>query len=468
MFERLDQARVLTRNQIKIIAAAIVGDMLEFFDYFLIGFVLAFIIKPWNLTFGESAFILLSSGVGAILGAFIWGRLADVIGRRKVFIATVLNFSMASGVLAFTPDNDWIFLSTFRFFVGFGVGGLYVVDLPLVQEFVPTRMRGAIGGLVTACIPLGVMLASAIAAFLTPDIGWRGLFLVGVLPALFTLVVRAWVPESPHWLLSQGRREEARRSLAWALQVPAESLPIPVQRQAPQKTAWSELFRYPRSLAVSWMASIGAQTASYGIGLWAPTLFVLQLGVTPARAAFLFMWVKVAGIIGRVSFAFMADIFGRRNTGMLCGFGAAVCVAGAGLFHGSTLGGVSVFWLLIVIGDFFYDGGFALIGPYMAEVWPTRLRASGMGSAYGFGGIGKIIGPLGLALIVGTSNVIEPKATLAAVTPSFLYFAAWLVLCGMAFALFGFETGRRSIAAIDDELVEDAPVARGLAAEIRK
>jgi len=324
MFERLDQARVLTRNQIKIIAAAIVGDMLEFFDYFLIGFVLAFIIKPWNLTFGESAFILLSSGVGAILGAFIWGRLADVIGRRKVFIATVLNFSMASGVLAFTPDNDWIFLSTFRFFVGFGVGGLYVVDLPLVQEFVPTRMRGAIGGLVTACIPLGVMLASAIAAFLTPDIGWRGLFLVGVLPALFTLVVRAWVPESPHWLLSQGRREEARRSLAWALQVPAESLPIPVQRQAPQKTAWSELFRYPRSLAVSWMASIGAQTASYGIGLWAPTLFVLQLGVTPARAAFLFMWVKVAGIIGRVSFAFMADIFGRRNTGMLCGFGAGL------------------------------------------------------------------------------------------------------------------------------------------------
>ncbi len=152
---------------------------------------------------------------------------------------------------------------------------------------------------------------------------------------------------------------------------------------------------------------------------------------------------------------------------MLCGFGAAVCVAARGaVATGVRCGGVSVFWLLIVIGDFFYDGGFALIGPYMAEVWPTRLRATGMGSAYGFGGIGKIIGPLGLALIVGTSNVIEPKATLAAVTPSFLYFAAWLVLCGMAFALFGFETGRRSIAAIDDELVEDAP--RGSAASPRR
>ena len=109
------------------------------------------------------------------------------------------------------------------------LAGSMCVDLPLVQEFVPARMRGAIGGLVTACIPLGVMLASVIAAFLTPEIGWRGLFVVGLLPALFTLVVRAWVPESPHWLLSQGRREEARRSLAWALQVPAESLPMPVQ-----------------------------------------------------------------------------------------------------------------------------------------------------------------------------------------------------------------------------------------------
>ena len=222
-------------------------------------------------------------------------------------------------------------------------------------------------------------------------------------------------------------------------------------------------------MAVSWMASIGAQTASYGIGLWAPTLFVLQLGVTPAYAAYLFIWVKLAGIAGRVSFAFLADLFGRRNTGMLCGFGAAACVAAAGIWHNEFVGGVSLFWLLIVVGDFFYDGGFALIGPYMAEVWPTRLRATGMGSAYGFGGIGKIIGPLGLALIVGTSNVIEAKATLAAITPSFLYFAAWLVLCGMAFALFGFETGRRSISAIDGDLSEDAaPTAVGLAVETRK
>src|SRR3984893_5692012 len=120
MFERLDAAQSLTANQWRILAAAILGDMLEFFDYFLIGFVLAFIVKPWQLTFGQSAVILLSSGIGAVVGAFFWGSLAARIGRKKVFIATVLNFSIATGILALTPDRGWIFLSVFRFIVGFG------------------------------------------------------------------------------------------------------------------------------------------------------------------------------------------------------------------------------------------------------------------------------------------------------------------------------------------------------------
>ena len=457
MFNRLDQAKSLTSNQIKIIAAAIIGDMLEFFDYYLIGFVLAFIIKPWNLTFGQSAIILLSSGVGAILGSVIWGRLADVYGRRKVFIGTVLNFSIASGVLAFTPDNGWVFLSVFRFFVGFGVGGLYCVDLPLVQEFVPARMRGFIGGLVTVFIPLGVMIASSFAAFTTDSIGWRGLFLIGVIPAAFTLLVRAWVPESPHWLMSQGRVEDARKSLAWALKIKPSDLPPPTPSAKEAVAPWSDLLLYPKSLAVSFMASIGAQTASYGIGLWAPTLFVLQLGVTPAYAAYLFLYVKLAGIIGRITFAWLSDAIGRRNAGMLAGFGGAIMIAVAGLVHNTFINGVSMFWLAIVFADFFYDGGFAIIGPYLSEVWPTRLRTTGMGASYGFGGIGKIIGPLGLAMIVGSTDVITPKATIDAIGPAFAYFTAWMVLCGCAFLFFGFETGRRSIASVDRELEENTP-----------
>jgi len=453
MFRRLDDATRLTVNQCKIVAAAIVGDMLEFFDYFLIAFVLAFIVKPWHLTAGQSAIILLSSGIGAILGAMIWGRIADLHGRRRVFMLTVLNFSVASGLLYFTPDNGWVYLSVMRFFVGFGVGGLYCVDLPLVQEFVPTRMRGAVGGLVTVFIPLGVMIAASFAGFFTNEIGWRGLFLVGLAPALFTLVVRMWVPESPHWLMSQGRKEEARESVAWALNIAPGSLPLPDHAPKQESGSWFDLFKYPRSLAVSWMASIGAQTCSYGITLWAPTLFVLQLGVTPAEASKMFLSVTFAGIIGRIVFSFLSQWIGRRSAGILMGVGGTVAVVAAGLLHDKFAGGVSLFWLMIVLGDFFYDGGFAVIGPYMAEVWPTRLRTTGMGSAYGFGGIGKIIGPLGLAVIVGASDVVKPQATIDAIVPSFLYFAAWMAVCACAFLFFGFETGRKSISAIDSTLL---------------
>ena len=105
MLEHLEKQQKLTINQWKIFAAATVGDMLDFFDFFLIGFVLAFIVRGWHLSYGEAGAILLSSGVGAPLGSLFWGWLADKIGRRKVMIGTVLNFSLATGLMALTPEH---------------------------------------------------------------------------------------------------------------------------------------------------------------------------------------------------------------------------------------------------------------------------------------------------------------------------------------------------------------------------
>src|ERR1700760_3984546 len=249
MFNELDRRTSLTGNQIKILAAAIIGDALEFFDYFLIGFVLAFLIGPWKLTFGQSATVLMSSGIGAILGAYAWGWLADRIGRRFVFIGTVLNFSIATGLLYFTPDGGWIYLTIMRFFVGTGVGGLFWVARPRVQEFMPSSKRGWVGGLVTCVIPLGVGVGAVLGAFIGTD-QWRILFALGLLPALLVLLVRLWVPESPRWLCRQGRYEEARASLAWALRTKAEMLPMPTVLDAGPvvRARWLDLFKYPRSL----------------------------------------------------------------------------------------------------------------------------------------------------------------------------------------------------------------------------
>ena len=453
MLEYLDRQTKLTKNQYKIIGAAILGDMLEFFDFFLIGFVLAIIIKPWHLTFGQSAIILLSSGVGAILGSAFWGHVADRIGRKAVFMATVINFSVATGILAFTPEHGWIFLTVFRFLTGFGVGGLYSVDLPLVQEFVPSAKRGFIGGMITCTVPVGIMMGSVMGAFLSPYIGWRGLFATGLLPAFLTLLIRAWVPESPRWLARMGRAEEARKSLAWALEVDPESIPLSAMTFAVQeKPRFRDLFRYPRSLAVSWLGNLGAQTGVYGINLWAPTLLLLVLKTTPQRASFFMIFVAMGGFAGRIAFAWLSDAIGRVKSGALVGFGAAIVVSLAGIFHSYFLGGLSVFWMLLIVAHFFGDGGFSIVGPYSSEVWPAHLRATGMGSAYGFGGLGKILGPLGLAMIIGSSNVVTPKVSMAAITPAFLYLAAWYLMAGIVYGFFGIETRGRSFEAIEEQL----------------
>ncbi|HEX3863308.1 MAG TPA: MFS transporter [Stellaceae bacterium] len=461
MLGLLERQTRLTLNQKKIVFAAIVGDMLDFFDYYLIGFVLAFIVGPWHLTYGQSAIVLLSSGVGAIPGAMFWGWMADKIGRRKVFIYTILNFSIATGVLALTPDDrGWIFLTFFRFFVGFGVAGLYTVDLPLVQEFVPSSKRGKVGGLVTACLPLGTTLGAFIGGYFAPHIGWRGVFIVGLLPALLTLLVRAWVPESPRWLLRMGRVEEARKSLAWALMIDPATIKLPDTIPEPPKVRFSELFQHPRSLVLTWLTSLGSQTAGYGIGLWAPTLFVLLMAIKPAEASKLMMTVGFVGLFGRLAFSYMSDIVGRKALGILMGFSAFAVVALGGYYYSATIFGLSVFWLMVNAQSFIGSGGYAIVGPYSAEVWPAHLRASGMGSAYGFGSIGKIVGPLGLALIVGSSDVVSPKATIDAIQPAMLYLASWYLLTGITFFFIGLEVKGRSIEQIDADLTAQSTARR--------
>ena len=459
MLERLEQQKTLTLNQWKIIATAGVGDMLDFFDFFLIGYVLAFILKDWHITYGQSAIILISAGLGAVPGAFFWGWMGDRIGRRKVFILTALNVAVATGIMYFTPQQGgwiegWIFLSFFRFFVGFGNAGLIAVDIPLVQEFVPSYKRGWVSGLTTSLLPAGNILGAVSGAFLAPVIGWRGLFLVGLTPALLVLMIRYWIPESPRFLMRMGRMEEARKSLAWALQCDPREIELPTVTHEEEKTRWRELFRYPRSMIAACMVAL-SQTGGVGILMWITALFVMVLKVTPAEASYLMIWVGILGVVGRLVASWMSDALGRRMSGFLIGIGGAISMALAGYWHDVYIGTVSVFFVLIMIQRFFGDASYAIIGPYIAEVWPNRLRASGMGFSYGIGNLGKIIGPLGLALIIGSSNYVSPKVTLDAIFPALLFLAFWYGQAGLVFLFLAEETKGRSIEEISSSL--DAP-----------
>ena len=448
MLELLEQQTSLTANQWKIFAASILSGMLDFLDFYLIGFTLAFFVRDWHLTYGQSGLILFSSGVAAIPGGIIFGWLGDKIGRRKVFIITILMLSFATGAMAFTPDRGWIYLTVLRFIVGLGVVGVAAVDVPLLQEFLPAAKRGLVSSMSIALVPGGGLMAAALSASLGGIIGWRGLFLIGLVPAFMAVMIRYWVPESPRWLISRGRFEEARQSLAWALQVDPATIVLPAAAPEPQKAKWIELFRYPRSVIAGFLTGL-SQTGAIGLGLWQATLIVLVLNVTPAQASFMVIWITLIGIGGRIFGATITDVIGRRPSGILCCLFGAVTMSLCGYLHGVYLGAVPMFYVLLLVTSIFSNASSAICYPYMAEMWPAKLRASGFGLVYGMANLGKFIGPAGLAVIVGASNYVSPKATLDGIVPGFNYFAVWYVLALLAYLFIGLETKGRTIEELD-------------------
>src|SRR5215813_517621 len=321
MIDLLERQKRLTVNQWKLICTANVADLLDFFDLFLIGYVTAALTKEWSLTYWQGGVILMASGIGAPPGAFIWGWLGDRIGRRTVFIWSAVTISLATGMMVFTPGPDalipgWLFLVFFRIFVGLGNAGIFTIDFALVQEFVPAHKRGWVSALITTLLPGGSLLAGIIAAWLLPTIGWRGLFIVGLSPLILVLMIRYWVPESPRWLIRMGRVEEARRSLAWALKVDPTEIELPKVLPVSESTRWLDLFKYPRLVAAGMLTGL-TQTGGSSIGLWGATLLVIVLNANPAHAAFLMIFVNLAGIIGRFTMTALIEPLGRRVSGTL-------------------------------------------------------------------------------------------------------------------------------------------------------
>src|SRR5438552_8067438 len=307
------------------------------------------------------------------------------------------------------------------------------------------------------------MLAGLVASWLLPLIGWRYLFLVGLSPLVLVFMIRYWVPESPRWLIRMGRREEARQSLAWALMIDPKEIELPATPPAQEKTRWLDLFKYPRLVAAGCLTGL-TQTGGASVGLWGATLLVIVLNTTPAHAAFLMVFTGLSAIVGRFFITALIEPLGRRGAGTLaCGM-AALLLVSAGYLHDVFIGTWSLFYMLLIAGTFFSSAIYSVVGPYMAEIWPARLRSSGMGMSYGTGNLGgKVLGPAGLAVIMGAGDIIKPAApNLAMLGPAFLYFASWLILGIVGFWVFGPETKGRTFEEMNSELdAGTAPAATG-------
>ena len=416
------------------------GFTLDFFDFYLVGFLLAVLGPGWHLTYGESSLILLSAGAGAIVGSLFSGSLADSLGRKRVLLISTTICGLGAGAVAFLPEGAWLLFAALRFIVGCGLAGAATTQTVLLVEHTPASYRTRLTGFPLIAASVGSLIASISAATFLHAFGWRGVAALGFAPLLVTLSAALFVPESGQWLISKGRLGEARNVFARLLGMDAADLPTMTTAAnvtaAPAPSGRiSELFLFPgRTLlvVVTWAA---LSTAGYGVYLWGPTIVALLLKIPPAEAARYFIVIALAGIAGRLLFSLLPRWMTRRKVCAIFGFGIAVSLGAAGLGAQQTVAGFPLFVAMVAVGALFFDGGWCVVGPYSVEIFPTRLAARAIGVGQAANGIGKILGPLCLAVIAGTGNVITPRATTDAVLPAFLFLAGCGLVIGILFAV---------------------------------
>ncbi|WP_345750245.1 MFS transporter [Microbacterium rhizophilus] len=389
-----------TRKHLRLLTGSGVGWALDAMDVGLISFIIAALAAEWQLTPVETSWIASVGFIGMAIGASLGGLLADRLGRRQVFALTLLIYGIATGASALV--GGVAALLVLRFFVGLGLGSELPVASTYVSEFAPTRMRGRLVVILEAFWAVGWTASALIGYFVVPlEEGWRWAFAVGAIPAVYALVVRWGLPESPRFLESKGRLEEADaivrgfEASAGRPVTPSESpvaastrsdAPAAPRGLAAVATLWAPALRM-RTGAL-WLVWFCVNFSYYGAFIWIPSILFAQ-GFDLVRSFGFTLIITLAQLPGYAAAAWLIEAWGRRPT--LATFLAGSAVA-AVLFGNSTEA-----WQIIASGmalSFFNLGAWGALYAVTPELYPTATRATGAGWAAAVGRIASIVAPL--------------------------------------------------------------------------
>jgi putative MFS transporter len=440
-FMRLFDEAPLNRRYWLIFALMAAVLVFDFFDFVIVGYLLAAVAPEWHLTYGQSAVILYSGGIGAIVGAVLSGAFADAWGRKKQVVIGTFMCAITSGLIAFIPSGSWFLFAILRFFVGAGLSAAVTPSITIVVELTPTRHRTMATSFYLVFFSAGGLIAPIVSAAVMGSFGWRGVASLGFVALIIGILVWIYTPESVRWLAAKGRLVEAQAEVARYLSLPLNRVSLPnLAPIAKPRGNLLDLLSQPRIFLETILIWGGSSIAMYGVYLWGPTIVALLLGVSVPQAAAFFIFVAGAGVFGKIAVTFLAPVLGRRRLGIIWGFGGAAALAVAGYENAAFIAEVPMMIVLLCVANFCVEGGFANLAPYTVERYGVTLgaRASGLGQAAN--GFGKIIGPLSLSLIAGTSNLVTPQQTAAAVLPTFLFLASCMVPVALSFLLLGVET----------------------------
>ena len=406
------------------------------FDALTTAYVLPVISREWHIPPQSIGGLISISNVGQALGALIFGWMAERIGRIPAARMTIALYATMSLICAFTSNYNELFWC--RLIEGIGLGGEIPIASTYISEILRADRRGGSFLGYQLIFPIGLLGAGVAGAIVVPTLGWQWMFIIGAVPALIALVLRRYCPESPRWLASKGRLDEADRIVTDIERIVSRNgqreLPpvvlIPMQNLG-AKTRWRELFegRYRRRTLLVWVLWAATYMVSQGMQSWVPTLYrdvyhlPLQQALNYAVAA------PVGTVIGAFLCAILIDRTGRR----LWFIGAYILLV-AGLLELWLGGGETAFGMMLGYGFCsLWTGSVSMsIFLYTAEIYPTRMRAMGLSWATFWLRIAATIGPLMVGFILpayGISGV-------------FFMFSC-ITMIGLVAAIFMTETTKR-------------------------
>jgi len=362
------------------------------------------------------AITLLGWGIGGLVG----GVLADYIGRKRTMIIAILAYSLMTGLTAFA--FDWVSFVILRFLVGVAIGSEWATGTSMMAELWPDHARGKGAGLMQCGLGIGFFMASLAWLFIAP-IGpdsWRIMFLIGVLPALLTLWIRTAIPESDLWEKSNERRRAA-------IAKQRSGATLATDEQALTRFTLADLFAEPevrRRTIITFLMSLTTTLAWWGISTWVPP-YVASIAAkeglsAQAWASYAAMAYNVGAIAGYAGLGFLADRFGRKPVVMI--FFAMSLILTPVLFmwtHDLTL-------LLVVaaINAFFTLGQYSWMSTWLPELYPTRMRATGIAFIFNSPRFVAFLGPL----LAGTLIVQFGGYSKAAVIVSVIYVLGFVLV----------------------------------------
>lgn len=351
--------RQTTSAQRRTLAAGGLGWMLDAFDVMLYSLVLAHLMRDFGMSEAVGGLLNSLTLIASAIGGFLFGLIADRIGRTRSLMATILIYSIASGACGLS--NTIAELAIFRFILGLGMGGEWSTGAALVAETWPAEHRGKALGFMQSTYAVGELLAVVAVGFILPRFGWRAVFFVGVLPALLVFWIQRSVPEPAIWK-EKGHSRGAMEAL---------------------RLMWRKDLRRNGIIATAMNAF--SMFGYWGLFTWIPAYLSLPVaqggrGLSLMKTTAWLVVMEAGKWLGYTAFGFSADAFGRRKSYVAYLLIAAALVPIYGL--------VRTPWLLLVLGPlvgFFGIGYFSGFAAIVSELFPTEIRATAMGTSYNFG-----------------------------------------------------------------------------------